>query len=110
MDWITVDRTRVLAALSAARLQIYQGWIVQYPEKEDRVDEIIANLVMEFRSAIEANPLNALDSDTSKLPQSCVRYCESLIVFQLSSEIGAVVTDAELVTIQKAENWVSPSL
>ena len=103
MDWITIDRARILGALAAVRLQTYQGWIVQYPEKVGRVDEIISNLVMEFRSGIESNPLNFVDPDTATLPQACVRYCEALIIFQLCSEIGAIVTDAELLTIQKAE-------
>lgn len=106
MDWITIDRARVLGALSASRRQMYEGWIVQYPEKADRVDEIIANLVMEFRSGIEANPLNYLDPDEAKLPQSCVRYCETLITFHLCGEMGATVSEAELLTVQKAEIYL----
>ena len=103
MDWITVDEARVLGALSASQRQLYEGWIVQYPEKATRVDEIISNLVMEFRAAIEANPQNYLDPDLSKLPQSCVRYCETLILFDLCSEMGASVSEAEIMAIGKAE-------
>jgi len=103
VDWIAVTRERVVTAFSAARRQMYEGWIVQYPEKAGRVDEIIANLVMEFRSGIEANAANYLDPDLTKLPQSCVRYCEILIMFHLCSEIGATVLDAELMSISKAE-------
>ena len=103
MDWVTVDEARVLGALSASQRQLYQGWIVQYPEKATRVAEIIANLVMEFRAAIEANPQNFLDPDLAKLPQSCVRYCETLIMFDLCSEMGATIPEAELMAIGKAE-------
>ena len=103
MDWITIDRARLLGALSAARRQMYEGWVIQYPDKAGRVDEIIANLVMEFRSGIEANPMNYLDPDRAKLPQSCVRYCEMLILFHLCGEMGSTVTEAELLTVQKAE-------
>jgi hypothetical protein len=103
MDWVTVDETRVLGALSASQLQLYQGWIVQYPAKATRVAEIIANLVMEFRAAIEANPQNYLDPDLAKLPQSCVRYCETLILFDLCSEMGASISEADIMAIGKAE-------
>ena len=103
MDWITVDKARVLGALSAARRQTYEGWIVQYPEKATRVDGIIANLVMSFRAAIETNPQNYLDPDLAKLPQSCLRYCETLILFDLCSEMGGTISDAEMMAISKAE-------
>ena len=103
MDWITVDKARVLGALSANQRQLYEGWIIRYPEKATRVDDIISNLVMEFRAAIEANPQNYLDPDLSKLPQSCVRYCETLILFDLCSEMGAEISDAEMMAISKAE-------
>ena len=103
MDWITVDKDRVLGALSANERQLYEGWIVQYPAKATRVEEIIGNLVMEFRAGIEANPLNYLDPDLSKLPQSCVRYCETLILFDLCSEMGATIGQAEILAISKAE-------
>ena len=36
MDWITVDKDRVLGALSANERQLYEGWIVQYPAKATR--------------------------------------------------------------------------
>lgn len=103
MDWVTVDETRVLGALSASQRQLYQGWLVQYPEKATRVAQIISNLVMEFRAAIEANPQNYLHPDLSKLPQSCVRHCETLILFDLCSEMGAPIPDSELMAIGKAE-------
>lgn len=103
MQWITVDRARIVTSLSAARRQMYEGWIVQYPEKVSRVDDIIANLVVQFRSGIEANPRNYLDPDNAKLPQSCVRYCEVLIGFNLAAEIGAETTDGEMVVVEKSE-------
>ena len=103
MDWVTVDEARVLGSLSASQRQLYQGWIVQYPEKATRVAEIIANLVTEFRAALESNPQNYRDPDPAKLPQSCVRYCETLIMFDLCSEMGATIPEAALLAIGKAE-------
>ena len=103
MDWVTVDEARVLGALSASQRQLYQGWIVQYPEKATRVAEIIGNLVMEFRAALEANPQNYLVPDLEKLPQSCVRYCETLILSDLCTEMGAAISQVQLMAIEKAE-------
>ncbi len=103
MEWIRIDTDRIVGAMSSTRLQIYQGWLVQNPEKAARVDELIDFVVMEFRTGIASNPVNYLDPDRRKLPESCVRYCETLIMFQLCTEMGAALTAAELVAIQKAE-------
>ncbi len=103
MEWIRIDKDRIMNAMSPARSQTYQGWLIQNPSKESRVEEIIAFLVMEFRTGIASNALNYLDPDRNKLPESCVRYCETLIMFQVCTEMGAPVTQAELVAIQKAE-------
>ncbi len=103
MEWIRIDRDRITSAMSATRIQIYQGWLFQNPDKVARVDELIALVVMEFRTGIASYPSNYLDPDRSKLPETCVRYCETLIMFQLCTEMGATLTQAELIAIQKAE-------
>jgi len=103
VEWIVVDRERVVGTFSTARRQLYAGWIAVNPEKVERVDELVANLVMEFRSGVEANPRNVLDPDPGKLPQSCVRYCEELCLFEICTEMGAVATDAEMQGAAKAE-------
>ncbi len=103
MEWIKIDKARIMSAMSPTRIQTYQGWLVQDPSKQIRVEEIIEFVVMEWRTGIASNARNYLDPDRSKLPESCVRYCETLIMFQLCTEMGAPLTQAELVAIQKAE-------
>ena len=82
---------------------MYDGWILANPDKEERVQELIANLVMEFRSGIESNRRNVLDPDPAKLPQTCVRYCEQLCLFEICGEMGATLTEAEMLSASKAE-------
>lgn len=103
MQWVTMDRARIVGAFSTARRQMYDGWILANPDKLERVDETIANLVMEFRSGIEANPRNKLDPDPAKLPQTCVRYCEELCTFEICMEMGAALNDGDLLSVGKAE-------
>ena len=103
MQWITVDKDRVVASMATARRQMYDGWILANPAKAARVEELIANLVMEFRSGVEANPRNRMDPDPATLPQTCVRYCEELCVFEICMEMGATLTAGELLSESKAE-------
>lgn len=103
MEWVTVDKARILGAMSTSRRGLYDGWILANPDKEARVEELIANLAMEFRSGIEANPRNVLDPDPAKLPQTCVRYCEELCLFKIGLEMEATLTEGELMAASKAE-------
>ena len=103
MEWTRVDKDRVVGALATPRRQMYDGWILANPSKAARVEELIANIVMEFRSGIEANPRNVLDPDPAKLPPTCVRYCEELCVFEVCMEMGATPTAGELLSVSKAE-------
>jgi hypothetical protein len=44
-----------------------------------------------------------LDADTSKLPQTCVRYCEEICLFEIATEMGAALSPGELQAVGKAE-------
>lgn len=103
MDWVKIDRIRIVNAMPEGLRAAYDAWIVAHPEKLARVDGIVANLVMEFRTGIQANAENELDADTTTLPQSCVRHCETLCMFDLALEMGAAISGDELVAISKAE-------
>ena len=103
MQWVTVDTERVVGAMATPRRQMYDGWILANPGKAVRVAELISNLVMEFRSGIEANSRNVLDPDPAKLPQTCVRYCEEICVFEICMEMGATLNDGEMLSVSKAE-------
>ena len=88
MEWITLDESAVTAHLPTDLAGAYQSWLAANPDKAGRLAELTANTVAEFRDNIRTNPVNTLDEDPTKIPQSCVRHAESIICFQLAMEMG----------------------
>lgn len=103
MDWVVINRTRIEIAMPVALRTEYDAWVLAHPAKLFRIDGIVANLVAEFRTGLEANPENELDPDTTKLPLSCVRHCETLCLYDIAIEIGANVLEDEMAGVSKAE-------
>ena len=88
MDWVTLDGSVAAAHLPSDLASAYQSWLSANPDKAGRLDELVANTVAEFRDNIRTNPVNVLDPDPAKIPQSCVRHAESIVFFQLAMEMG----------------------
>jgi len=88
VEWVTLDESSVTAHLPTDLAEAYQSWLAANPDKAGRLSELTANTVAEFRDNIRTNPVNTLDPDPEKLPQSCVRHAESIIFFQLAMEMG----------------------
>lgn len=103
LTWVTVDNAQVLGAMSVETVTLHQNWLAAHPEKAGRLAQIIASVVSEFRSGIATNPANVMDPDPGKLPDSCIRYCDTLIIFELKVEMNAAISDAEMLATGKAE-------
>ncbi len=95
VEWVKVDDARVLAVMSVETSSFYDAWVRLRPDRVGRLAEIVRGVVSEFRAALYANPLNALDPDTDKLPLPCVRYAETLAIGALHREMDRPLSETE---------------
>jgi len=91
MIWVEITLADVIAHLPTDIKIHYEQWLVAYPEKADRLVTLTDNTIREFRDAIKSNPANVVDPRETYLPQSAVRHCESIIIFNLAMEMGVVI-------------------
>jgi hypothetical protein len=101
--WITVDEAQVLGVMSPVDLPGYNAWIAANPGRAGRLAALTSQVRAEFRAGIATNPVNVLDPDETKLPETCVRYCDMLVIFYLKVEMWATLSGGELMAIEKAE-------
>ena len=94
MEWVELTIETVLAHLPTDVKARYQAWIENNPGKENRLEEITANTLREFRDAIKSVPANSWHPDENFIPQSAVRHAENVIVFTLAMEMGLPITTA----------------
>jgi len=102
-DWITFDKDHVLDSMSVDLAQAYDWWVQANPQKEARFEQLIAAVVSEFRAALGTNSRNVIDPDAGKLPMSCARHAELLIISRLRFEMGQVFYDGDVQYIIRAE-------
>jgi hypothetical protein len=103
MDWITANETLVLANFPTDLKPAYDQWIIDNPGKAGRLAEIIAATRAEFRDALAVNPANVLDPDEEKIPQSCTRALQALVVFQIETEMGHSVSEERQQAMTRAD-------
>ena len=102
-DWITFDAAHVLGAMPVDLAQSYEYWIQANPEKEARFAQLITEVVSEFRGALGTNPRNEIDPDPDKLPMSCARHAELLVIARLRYELGQVMYEGDVQYVIRAE-------
>jgi len=103
MIWVTINLPHIVKIMTPDQRAAYDAWVVGDSDRTMRAILMIENVVAEFRSGIEANPENKLEPDAWKVPQSCARHCETICLFDLALETGAVLHEDELVATSKAE-------
>ncbi|NOU36238.1 MAG: hypothetical protein HOO88_05670 [Kiritimatiellaceae bacterium] len=85
----------VESVMSAPLLAAYRQWLLDNPQKQGRLAAIIQQTAAEFRSAIQANGLPLSDDRATALPESCLRYAQTTILFELKKEIGLTMSESE---------------
>lgn len=82
---------------------VYDQWLIDNPAKSNRLEEITANTIREFRDAIESHPENTYPEDETYLPQSAIRHCENIIIFSLAMEMGIDLDSAGKTAYTRAD-------
>jgi hypothetical protein len=93
--WNVVTSSSIQTAFSPALVADYQQWLAANPDKDGRLDDIVAMVVGEFRAAIESNPDTVVDETADSLPPACLRHATNIIIFQLKGEMDKTLSEAE---------------
>ena len=101
--WVHVDEDHVQGAMNPETRAAYVAWLSMFPDRAERLGELIDQVVNEFRAALRAHPANKLNDDPRSVPQACLRHCETLIISQLSVEMGRTLDDSEVTLAVRAE-------
>jgi hypothetical protein len=88
MGWIAFDGAYVLAGLPTEIAALYDQWIIDNPEKADRLGEIVDSVVADFRTGLSANPSVTLDAGENTLPERCVQHALTIVTYHLALEVG----------------------
>lgn len=94
MEWVEITVEGVISRMPTDVKARYDAWLVSYPDKANRLAEITANTIREFRDNIKSVPKNYWHEDETYLPQSAVRHVDTIIVFTLSMEMGLPIDTA----------------
>ena len=81
----------------------YQAWLINNPEREGRLAELIQQTAAEFRSAIQANGLPLSNETATAIPESCARHAIATILFEIRREIGINQTESENIAAVRAD-------
>jgi len=103
MNWITANEALILADFPTDLQPAYDQWMVDHPDKAGRLAEIVTATRAEFRDALAVNPANVLDPDEEKIPQSCTRALQALVVFQIETEMGHSVSEERQQAMTRAD-------
>ena len=92
MVWVEITFESVLGHMPTDLKAIYEQWLIDFPDRDDRLEMLTDNTIREFRDAIKSNKANYYDPRETYLPQSAVRHLEAIIFYQLAMEMGLKVT------------------
>lgn len=93
--WKELTVSYIESIMSPTVYASYQQWLLDNPEKNGRLEDIIGVTATEFRNAMEANALPVPDTSVSAVHESCVRHAQTTILFELKKEIGLTLSEAE---------------
>lgn len=103
MEWQKVTGETVLNHMAVELANAYDKWIVAYPQKVGRLDEITASVRAEWRHTIASVPKNSLNPDEETLPDAVVRHVENVIQYEMGMEMGVTLTADGRRLIDQAE-------
>jgi len=103
MDWFSITGSYILSIMPAPNKVIFDNWIASFPQKAERIEIIVENIVAQFRSILLSHPLNVLDADKTKLPEPMVRTAELLTLGAIYQEMEKPLTDIEQSQLIRAE-------
>jgi hypothetical protein len=93
--WNVVTSSSIQSAFSPALSAAYAQWLLDNPDKSERLDGIVDMVVGEFRAALASNSENAIDETEGTLPPACLRHATNIIIFQLKGEMDETLSEAE---------------
>ena len=87
---LTVDEFR--NALPLAFLDQHDAWVGEYPTKQFRMVEIVAETVNRFRNAARSNSRNVISDDLTTVPATGFDYAFAVAAYTLGMEMGMTST------------------
>jgi len=106
VTWVDLTEAFVLAAMPTEIRPAYDAWIVSNPAKADRLGEIVASVVADFRTGLAANPTMVMDDETDTLPERCVQHALTAVFYHLTLEMGLSVNMSAQTAFINAETYL----
>lgn len=104
--WISVTPKSIATEIPDDVWTQWQTLLITQPSKELWLYNMLTSTVQEFRDAIATNPENTLDTDTTKIPASCLRPLVILFTNAMLNEMGADVTPERRTAAIRAEMFL----
>ena len=104
--WTELTADVVRNAFPTDLATLYASWVDANPAKANRLNEIIAEVLRTFRTAVEANPANELDPDPNTVPVTGFRHAQNMVIFNLGMEMGIQFAPEVFTLIARAEIWL----
>ena len=109
--WVPFTVEAFRNALPVVFLTQHDSWVVEYPSKENRMGETVAEIANRFRSAAASHPRNQIDPDVTKVPATGYDFAFALAAYSLGLEMGmasaGVVTGVSAVNVSVPVTVVS---
>ena len=106
MQWVVFNADLLMADFPTDLRPIYESWVLQHPDKADRLAMVIENTRSEFRDSILNNPENTLNEDEITIPESCVRSAETIVFYYLMMEMGISIKAEAQQSMTRAEMFL----
>jgi hypothetical protein len=86
--WTELTVAVVRNAFPTDLATLYASWVDANPAKANRLNEIIAEVLRTFRTAVEANPANRLDENSDTVPSTGFLHALHTVIFCIGMEMG----------------------
>ncbi|MCC5850078.1 MAG: hypothetical protein JJU29_18485 [Verrucomicrobia bacterium] len=104
--WTDFSAERVQEALPSDVRAHYLQWVNTYPDKEGRLEELVAQTQQLFRMAVASNPENWMDPDPEKIPVTGYQHAFNMMIFHLMMESGAQLVPEVYTLMTRADIWL----
>lgn len=104
--WVDFTLESVLKAFPPGLEAHYAEWLQNYPGKEGRLAELVAETVAVFRSAVASNAGNEMDPVLTRIPVTGYRHALNYLLFNLRQESGAHLAAEEYTLMTRADIWL----